>query len=112
MGFEPMNPLSQVKRLAGARTRPLCDPSLLAYMLSNGLNPSNTIFRATLQPAVPQACETQEAQEIAELQVGKPLKRRSAGHSLRMTVIKADECSILHRFEEELNVNQSTRANS
>ena len=42
MGFEPMSPLSQAKRLAGARTRPLCDPSLAAYMLSNGLKRSNT----------------------------------------------------------------------
>ncbi len=42
MGFEPMNPLSQVKRLAGARTRPLCDPSLAGYMLSNGYISSNT----------------------------------------------------------------------
>ena len=41
MGFEPMSPLSQAKRLAGARTRPLCDPSLSEYMLSNGPNPSN-----------------------------------------------------------------------
>ena len=29
MGFEPMSPISQAKRLAGARTRPLCDPSIL-----------------------------------------------------------------------------------
>ena len=42
MGFEPMSPLTQAKHLAGARTRPLCDPSLAAYMLSNGYNPSNT----------------------------------------------------------------------
>ena len=27
MGFEPTTPISQGKRLAGARTRPLCDPS-------------------------------------------------------------------------------------
>ncbi len=27
MGFEPMTPISRGKRLAGARTRPLCDPS-------------------------------------------------------------------------------------
>ena len=27
MGFEPTTPVSQGKRLAGARTRPLCDPS-------------------------------------------------------------------------------------
>ena len=26
-GFEPSTPVSQGKRLAGARTRPLCDPS-------------------------------------------------------------------------------------
>ena len=43
MGFEPMSPLSQAKRLAGARTRPLCDPSLATYMLSNVLKPSNTL---------------------------------------------------------------------
>ena len=30
MGFEPMSPFSQAKRLAGARTRPLCDPSVWA----------------------------------------------------------------------------------
>ena len=41
MGFEPMSPLSQAKRLAGARTRPLCDPSL-GYMVSNDPIPSNT----------------------------------------------------------------------
>ena len=29
MGFEPTTPLSQGKRLAGARTRPLCDPSAI-----------------------------------------------------------------------------------
>ena len=28
MGFEPMRGISSPKRLAGARTRPLCDPSL------------------------------------------------------------------------------------
>ena len=28
VGFEPTIPVSQDKRLAGARTRPLCDPSL------------------------------------------------------------------------------------
>ena len=27
VGFEPTTPISQGKRLAGARTRPLCDPS-------------------------------------------------------------------------------------
>ena len=27
MGFEPMGAISHPKRLAGARTRPLCDPS-------------------------------------------------------------------------------------
>ena len=27
VGFEPTTPVSQGKRLAGARTRPLCDPS-------------------------------------------------------------------------------------
>ncbi len=27
VGFEPTTPVSQSKRLAGARTRPLCDPS-------------------------------------------------------------------------------------
>ena len=42
MGFEPMSPLSQAKRLAGARTRPLCDPSLDANMVSNGNIASNT----------------------------------------------------------------------
>ena len=42
MGFEPMSPFSQAKRLAGARTRPLCDPSPTLYMVSNGLSLSNT----------------------------------------------------------------------
>ena len=28
MGFEPMGAISHPKRLAGARTRPLCDPSI------------------------------------------------------------------------------------
>ena len=28
MGFEPMEAITRLKRLAGARTRPLCDPSL------------------------------------------------------------------------------------
>jgi hypothetical protein len=27
MGFEPMTPISRSNRLAGGRTRPLCDPS-------------------------------------------------------------------------------------
>ena len=27
VGFEPTSPITQAKRLAGARTRPLCDPS-------------------------------------------------------------------------------------
>ena len=31
MGFEPTTPISQGKRLAGARTRPLCDPSLYKH---------------------------------------------------------------------------------
>ena len=43
MGFEPMSPLSQAKHLAGARTRPLCDPSLATDMLSNGPKLSNTL---------------------------------------------------------------------
>ena len=42
MGFEPTIPISQDKRLAGARTRPLCDPSHTGYMLSNGPRHSNT----------------------------------------------------------------------
>ncbi len=42
MGFEPMSPFSQAKRLAGARTRPLCDPSPTNYMLSNAPDLSNT----------------------------------------------------------------------
>ena len=42
MGFEPMSPFTQAKRLAGARTRPLCDPSPYSYMLTNGSKPSNT----------------------------------------------------------------------
>ena len=29
VGFEPTTPVSQGKRLAGARTRPLCDPSVV-----------------------------------------------------------------------------------
>ena len=29
VGFEPTTPVSQGKRLAGARTRPLCDPSIV-----------------------------------------------------------------------------------
>ena len=33
MGFEPMSPISQAKRLAGARTRPLCDPSVLSLQI-------------------------------------------------------------------------------
>ena len=28
MGFEPMTPVSRGNRLAGGRTRPLCDPSI------------------------------------------------------------------------------------
>ena len=43
MGFEPMNPLSRVKRLAGARTRPLCDPSLPFPMISKALKRINSI---------------------------------------------------------------------
>ena len=31
MGFEPMRGLSPPKRLAGARTRPLCDPSKFIF---------------------------------------------------------------------------------
>jgi hypothetical protein len=37
MGFEPMFPVSQEKRLAGARTRPLCDPSSAYTKYSRGL---------------------------------------------------------------------------
>ncbi len=48
MGFEPMSPFSQTKRLAGARTRPLCDPSSAVYMLSNGYVTSNS--RACARP--------------------------------------------------------------
>ena len=33
VGFEPTTPLSQGKRLAGARTRPLCDPSTFSETL-------------------------------------------------------------------------------
>ena len=50
MGFEPMSPLSQAKRLAGARTRPLCDPSL-GYMVSNDPTPSNSCYSPTQLPA-------------------------------------------------------------
>ena len=38
-GFEPSTPITQSKRLAGARTRPLCDPSA----------PSNSMHYATRQ---------------------------------------------------------------
>ena len=34
MGFEPTTPVSQGNRLAGGRTRPLCDPSVVRE--SNG----------------------------------------------------------------------------
>ncbi len=33
VGFEPTTPVSQGKRLAGARTRPLCDPSNKPYFM-------------------------------------------------------------------------------
>ena len=33
VGFEPTTPLTQGKRLAGARTRPLCDPSTFAQTI-------------------------------------------------------------------------------
>ncbi len=38
VGFEPTTPISEGKRLAGARTRPLCDPSSrgLYYSMSSG----------------------------------------------------------------------------
>ena len=29
VGFEPTTPISQGNRLAGGRTRPLCDPSIV-----------------------------------------------------------------------------------
>ena len=31
MGFEPMTPETQGNRLAGGRTRPLCDPSKVKH---------------------------------------------------------------------------------
>ena len=34
VGFEPTTPIPQGKRLAGARTRPLCDPSLVIVELT------------------------------------------------------------------------------
>ncbi len=34
MGFEPMTPVSQGNRLAGGRTRPLCDPSIVGGELN------------------------------------------------------------------------------
>ena len=34
VGFEPTIPVSQDKRLAGARTRPLCDPSLPFWVIA------------------------------------------------------------------------------
>ena len=33
MGFEPTTPIARSKRLAGARTRPLCDPSTGRYIM-------------------------------------------------------------------------------
>ena len=50
VGFEPTIPISQDKRLAGARTRPLCDPSLvltelMILLYHNPLFCSN-LFRA------------------------------------------------------------------
>ena len=33
MGFEPMRELTPPNRLAGGRTRPLCDPSCLSRLL-------------------------------------------------------------------------------
>jgi hypothetical protein len=38
MGFEPMTPISRSNRLAGGRTRPLCDPS------SGNLGQYSTVF--------------------------------------------------------------------
>ncbi len=35
MGFEPMRGLSPPNRLAGGRTRPLCDPSKLSIKRAN-----------------------------------------------------------------------------
>ena len=40
MGFEPMSPISQAKRLAGARTRPLCDPSILGLKIYKNGGPT------------------------------------------------------------------------
>ena len=36
MGFEPMTPVSQGNRLAGGRTRPLCDPSDIGLQMIAG----------------------------------------------------------------------------
>ncbi len=41
-GFEPSTPVSQSKRLAGARTRPLCDPSAQSLILSKRPRPAAT----------------------------------------------------------------------
>ena len=37
MGFEPMRGISPPKRLAGARTRPLCDPSTNADIIKTNI---------------------------------------------------------------------------
>ena len=49
VGFEPTTPISQGKRLAGARTRPLCDPSLM-YIVSQFLILLNPFEAITVQP--------------------------------------------------------------
>jgi hypothetical protein len=48
VGFEPTTPITQGKHLAGARTRPLCDPSIALSQCSAHVYYSITLIFAQM----------------------------------------------------------------
>ena len=85
MGFEPMTPISQSKHLAGARTRPLCDPSSVPLPIYQTGHQA-TILTGIVQgkPRMCLAANTFINSPAARLVSTTPASRRGRGTAGRM----------------------------
>ncbi len=64
MGFEPTTLITQGKRLAGARTRPLCDPSTASLNISQPYTPTQSRHILVFILRLPSACVIIKPMEI------------------------------------------------
>ena len=78
MGFEPMTPVSQGNRLAGGRTRPLCDPSAHSAILAFGHGRLQGVWRFSQRLT--------GLQWLGRIRM-KPEERRARGMSERVSVV-------------------------